>query len=198
MEPLAEKIEESLGLLRRGGSDEARALALARLCEQGELRDREDRASGIRDAAVHLPLVVAHDPQTRNLRRQPVRLCLAVSLSNADEEQEARAYGGDRLSFDRDRGALDPLEYYSQGLEGLASAVAGLDLVPVPHALLGRVPAEKDYAPLALVREVEQADVQVFEDDAQLPDALDGELEVVRLDAVLGAHPPAAVRARGP
>ena len=70
--------------------------------------------------------------------------------------------------------------------------------MPVSYTLLGRVPAEEDHAPLALVREVEQANVQVFKDDAELPNALYRQVEFVRLNALLGAYPPAAVRARGP
>jgi hypothetical protein len=60
------------------------------------------------------------------------------------------------------------------------------------------VPAEEDDAPVALVREVQEAHVEVLEEHAKLPDARDRKVEPVRLDAVLGASASAAVRARGP
>src|SRR3712207_6584634 len=58
------------------------------------------------------------------------------------------------------------------GLERPATLVAGLYLVPVLDAFFGRVPAEEDNAPFALVREVQQAHVQVLEQHPELPDAL--------------------------
>src|SRR3712207_6527609 len=57
-------------------------------------------------------------------------------------------------------------------LERPAALVAGLYLVPVLDAFFGRVPAEEDHAPFALVREVHQAHVQVLEQHPELPDAL--------------------------
>jgi hypothetical protein len=82
-------------------------------------------------------------------------------------------------------------------LEGLAAPVAGLYLVPVAYALFGRVPAEEDYAAVALVGEVQEARIEVFEEDAEFADTLYGEVEAVRLDAVFGACPPAAVGGGG-
>src|SRR5215213_2504914 len=78
-------------------------------------------------------------------------------------------------------------------LERPTALVAGLNLVPVLDAFFGWMPAEEDHASFALVREVQQAHVQVLEQHAELPDALYREVEVVGCDAVLGADPPAAV-----
>ncbi len=70
-------------------------------------------------------------------------------------------------------------------LEGLATGVAGIEIVPVGHVFFWRVPAEEDYASLAFVGKVEQAHVQVLEYDAELSDSLYCQVEVVRLRAVL-------------
>jgi len=69
--------------------------------------------------------------------------------------------------------------------------------VPVLDLLFGRMPAEEDDAALALVREVQEAHIEVLEDDAELADVRDREVEPVRLDAVLGSLAPSAVSARG-
>src|SRR5829696_6804711 len=66
-------------------------------------------------------------------------------------------------------------------------------VVPVLNPFFGWVPAEEDDASPAFVREVEQAHIQVLEDYAELPDATYGQVEVVRLYAVLGTRLPAAV-----
>ena len=54
----------------------------------------------------------------------------------------------------------------------MAAGVAGIEVVPVLHPLFGWVPAEEDDSAFALVREVEQTHIQVFEDDAKLRCAL--------------------------
>src|SRR5918995_3888759 len=113
-QPLAEVVEKRLGLLRRGRADEARALAFLRVGEEGELRDGEDLTPDILHAQVHLSLFVVEDPQACQLLREPVRLGLPVAHGDPDEEQEAGSHLGDYLVFNRDGGALDPLEDYSQ------------------------------------------------------------------------------------
>ncbi len=60
------------------------------------------------------------------------------------------------------------------------------------------MPAEEDYASIALVREIQEAHLQILEDDAFLPDALYRPVQVVRLDAVFGPYFAAAVGGRGP
>ena len=114
---LAEVVEEARGIFGRGCSDEAGTLPLSCVCEEGELRDGEDGPSDVPDAAVHLPLVVGQDPQSCNFLGQPVCFGFAISLRDADQQQEARAYGGDLLSRDRDGGFLYALEDYAQGLQ---------------------------------------------------------------------------------
>src|SRR5919199_4206822 len=86
---------------------------------------------------------------------------------------------------------------FKEALKGLAALVAGLYLVPVAYLLLGRMPAEEDDAAIPFVGEVQEAHVEVFEEDTELPDALYGQIEVVRLDAVLGAYLAATVRGGG-
>jgi hypothetical protein len=167
-------IEERLGLCGRGGADEARAFAFAGVGEKGELRDGEDFAAGLQGAEVHLPLVIGEDTEACHLLGEPVGLCFAVSVRNADEEQEAGAYLGDSLAAHGDGSVLYALEDYLHGcLEGLAAPVAGFYLVPVADSVLGRVPAEKDDATFPFVREVQEAPVEVLEDDAELADTLD-------------------------
>ena len=49
----------------------------------------------------------------------------------------------------------------------MAAGVAGVEVVPVLNPFFGWVPAEEDNASSAFVREVEQAHIQVLEDDAE-------------------------------
>jgi len=113
---LAEVVEESLGFSGGRGPEEARALALAGVGDERELRDREDLTPYVPHAQVHLPVLITEDPQARDLLGEPVRLGLPVSPFDADEEQQARTYAGDLRAFDRDGGVLDALEYYAHGL----------------------------------------------------------------------------------
>ena len=115
-ESLAEVVEEARGLLGRGRSDEAGTSALTCVCEERELRDGEGCSPGVFDTAVHLPLFVGHDPQSCYLLGQPVRFGFAVSVCDADQQQEAWTYAGDPVSRDRDGGFFDALEDYAQGL----------------------------------------------------------------------------------
>jgi hypothetical protein len=80
------------------------------------LRDGQDGASDVSDAEVHLSLFVAHNPEAGYFICQPDRLGFAVSLGDADEQEEALADAGDPLSFDRNGGFFDALEDYAQGL----------------------------------------------------------------------------------
>ena len=80
----------------------------------------------------------------------------------------------------------------------MAAGIAGIEVVPVLNPFFGWVPAEEDNASPAFVREVEQAHIQVLKDDAKLTDATYGQVEVVRLYAILGTRLPAAVARRGP
>ena len=115
-ESFAEVVEELRCLLGRGGSDEVGTPALARVREEGELGDGEGCSAGVFHAVVHLPFFVGHDPESCYLLGQPVRFWFSVSVRDADEQQEARAYGGDPVSCDRNGGFFDSLEYYAQGL----------------------------------------------------------------------------------
>ena len=103
-------VEETRGFFWRGCSDEAGTLSLARISEEGELRDGEDGPSDVPDTTVHLTLVVGHDPQSCYLLGQPVCFGFAVSSRDPDQQQEARAYGGDPVSRDLDGGFFDALE----------------------------------------------------------------------------------------
>ena len=78
--------------------------------------DGEDGSSYIFDAAIHLAFFVRHDPESRYLLGQPVRLGLAVSVCDADQQEEAWAYRRDPISGDRNGGFFDALEDYAQGL----------------------------------------------------------------------------------
>jgi hypothetical protein len=115
-EPFAEVVEEARGFFGWGRFDEAGTFSLARVGEEGELGDGEDGPSEVPDAAVHLSHFVGHDPQSCNFLGQPVCFGFAVSLRDADQQQEARAYGGDPVSCYCDGGFLDALEDYAQGL----------------------------------------------------------------------------------
>ena len=75
--------------------------------------------------------------------------------------------------------------------------VAGLYLMPVADLLLGRMPAEEDDTAILFVWEIQEASIEIFEEDAEFPDALYGEIEVVRLDTILGAGSAATVRGGG-
>jgi hypothetical protein len=70
-------------------------------------------------------------------------------------------------------------------------------LVPVTYLLFGGMPAEKDDAAIPLVREIQESYVEIFEENAELVDALDHQVEVIRLNPVLRAYPAAAVRDGG-
>ena len=115
-QPLTEVVEEACGLLGRGRPDEAGAFTPACVREEGELRDGEGCSPDVSDTAVHLSLFVGHDPQFCYLLGQPVRFGFAVSLRDADQQEETWAYAGDPLSRDRDGGFFDALEDYAQGL----------------------------------------------------------------------------------
>src|SRR5437762_1130162 len=48
----------------------------------------------------------------------------------------------------------------------LTAGVAGFQVVPEAHALLGELPAEQHFSPVAQRREVDEAPVDVLHDDA--------------------------------
>jgi hypothetical protein len=59
------------------------------------------------------------------------------------------------------------------------------------------MPAEKDDAAVFLVGEVQEAHIGVFKKYAELVNALNRQVKVVRLDAVLGAGSATTVRGGG-
>src|SRR3712207_7802944 len=62
------------------------------------LRDGEDLTPYVLHAQVHLPVLIAEDPQARDLLGEPVRLCLPISPGDADEEEQALARSEEHTS----------------------------------------------------------------------------------------------------
>ena len=76
------------------------------------MRDGEDLTPDIPHVQVHLPFLVAEDPQTSDLLGEPTGLRLAVPKGDTNEEQQTLPYLGDPLTSDSYGGVLYPLEDY--------------------------------------------------------------------------------------
>src|SRR5439155_21062681 len=91
----AEMLIHRLRLLGRGGIAEARAVALLRVGDEGELRYDERRAAGVEQAAIEAAFVVREDAQARDLARETFCVGGFVAARNAEQHAHAGADLGD-------------------------------------------------------------------------------------------------------
>jgi hypothetical protein len=82
----------------------------------GELADDQRRAADVSDRKVEAALSVGEDAHLGALLRQAVDLGLGVAFSDAGQEQQAAADGGDCLAVDGDGSTGDALEDDSHGV----------------------------------------------------------------------------------
>ena len=90
--------DEGIRQFRRGGTNEARPVALACVGGKGELRDNQHAAADINDGTVHLAILVLENPEFRGLAGQPFGFGLPVALDSADQRQQTGADFSNRLA----------------------------------------------------------------------------------------------------
>src|SRR3954454_16331673 len=91
----ADALVERLGLLGPGRLDVGRAVALARIAVERELRDAEDLA--VAQWLVHPALRGGEDAQGADLVRELVGLLLGVRVRHAEQDEQPRTDpAGDR------------------------------------------------------------------------------------------------------
>src|SRR4051812_46343901 len=101
---------QRFGRLRRRGLDEARAVSLARVGVEREVRNAQDLALDVAHRAVHLAVVVLEYPQRDQLLGHPVRAGLVVVPAHAEQDQKAARDHREGLAVHQHRGMLDALD----------------------------------------------------------------------------------------
>ncbi len=110
-EPLVERVRP----LGRRRLDEARAVPLARVAEERELRDDEDAPAHLGEGEVHLAGGVLEDPQRGDLVGEELRVLVPVLPRDAEEHGEAPADRSGRPPVHPHLGPGDPLHDRAHG-----------------------------------------------------------------------------------
>src|SRR5262249_55429233 len=113
---LDETIEEALPLLRRGAARKARTRSFARVGDQGELRNREQRAGRLHQRDVHAALRVGKDAVAKHPLGEARGLGLAVVALDADEREDAGTDRGYAFAADRNGRLGDALDQRYQAM----------------------------------------------------------------------------------
>ena len=115
---LSEKLdgapEQVLGLLRRGGIDEAGATALSRVSVEGELADNQKLGPYVQGRAIELAVFVVEDAEVGCLVDYVEGLFLSVSTRETYQHYQARSDCANDVGSDGDRGLRNPLYQGSQ------------------------------------------------------------------------------------
>src|SRR6266478_1256750 len=77
-------------LLGRGGGVETGAASLAAIAVERELRDDEQRTSGVNQASVHLARVIRKNAQVEDFVREVLGGGLAIGFGHAQQNQQSR------------------------------------------------------------------------------------------------------------
>lgn len=91
LQSLGEMLNERRGNVRPSRVDKAGSPALSTIGVQSKLGDNQRLAIHIQERKVSLALVVGKDAQVGDLVRQPLRDCLVVTVSRAQENDQARS-----------------------------------------------------------------------------------------------------------
>jgi hypothetical protein len=77
---------------------------------EGELRDREHRATDIGERALHAALVV-EDPEAGDLRREALAVLRPIRGPHAEQDDDSSVDFGDALALDVHGGGTDALHH---------------------------------------------------------------------------------------
>ena len=87
--------------------------AVARVAQQRELGDQQDRPAHIGDGAVHFALGVLEHAQPRQLFRAQARVGFGIAHFGPDQRRIAPADAADHFVFHGHAGARDPLNHHA-------------------------------------------------------------------------------------
>ena len=104
-------------MFRLARFDEAGAIAFPHVGKQRKLRNGEDFAADIFDGTVHFALFVFKNAQVEDFVGQPRKLFLAILITHADQQHEARS---DLLRFE---GGVDGAQFVDNVNAGLAHSL---------------------------------------------------------------------------
>jgi hypothetical protein len=88
---------------------------------EGELRYGEHRPSNIRNAQVHLSVVVLEDAQAGDLLGEVIHVDFRIARRNAKQHQQARSDLANHPLLDRDGSSRNPLYYGTHFCSGQQS-----------------------------------------------------------------------------
>ena len=103
-------VEQPLALGRRRGAGKARPAAAAGIGGQGELGDQQQAAADVLQGQIHALLAVGEHPVLQQSLKHATAGGLVIRRFDTHQDQQARAYGADRMALDLDAGAADPLQ----------------------------------------------------------------------------------------
>src|SRR2546426_4152237 len=131
---LAEPGVQRLRALRPRRIDESRPRSLARIAEEGELRDRQPPPADVDHRPVHLPLLVLEDPQLNDLIGHPLRILVGILVTDPDQHAKACRNGSRHLPVDGDRRFTDSLHdgAHPAPIPKILACLAGLAVDPKP------------------------------------------------------------------
>ena len=101
---------EFAGALGTGGCVERRPLALPDVPKQSELRDGENRAADVGDAAVHLSFLIFKNAQAGDFRGEIIGVGFGVFVRYSQQYQQSLLNFSREFSIDLDRGAAHALD----------------------------------------------------------------------------------------
>src|SRR5271157_2648456 len=93
---------QRVGEFRSSRRVERRALALAYVPKQGELRHDQHRAAELRDAAIHLSFVIFKDAQAGNFVGEIIGVGFGVVVRDAQKDQQSSGYFSREFSVNLD------------------------------------------------------------------------------------------------
>jgi hypothetical protein len=125
----ADSLDERLGLLRRGGVDEARAVALTRVAVEREVRHDEDIAADVTHGQVHLAVVVLEHAQRRQLCGHLVGFGFAVACAYPEEHEQAAVDRSYLLPVARDGRRRNALHYRAHRRDPNLEPMAAVDVI---------------------------------------------------------------------
>jgi len=106
----AERVEQALSDVGRGGGGEIRPATVASVTVEGELRHRQDHPADVRERPLHLAGLL-EDAQPGDLRGEAFAVLRAVLRTDAEEDDDTRFDFSNALLADVDGGGADPLNY---------------------------------------------------------------------------------------
>jgi hypothetical protein len=115
-------------LFRARSRVERGAFAPADVSIQRELRNQQDLSACFDDRAVHFPVGIFEDTQSRNLIGDVAAIGFTVGGRNAKQDQQSRTDARNALFLYGHRGPVDPLHYRSHAAQGTPKSHARVAL----------------------------------------------------------------------